>query len=62
MSPGRGEGANTALRDAEMLRHALIDVVERRKSLVEAKAAYEAEMLSYGFAAVESSRQQPLFR
>src|SRR5690242_3488679 len=25
MSPGRGEGANTALRDAKLLRHLLID-------------------------------------
>ncbi len=29
MSPGRGEGANTALRDARFLRHALVDVTQK---------------------------------
>ncbi|HEY1389704.1 MAG TPA: FAD-dependent monooxygenase [Ktedonobacterales bacterium] len=59
MSPGRGEGANTALKDAEMLTHALIDVTARGILLTQAKAAYEEEMLRYGFAAVESSLQAP---
>lgn len=60
MSPGRGEGANTALRDAELLRGALVDVTTKGVPLAEAKAAYEAEMLRYGFEAVASSRTNPL--
>jgi 2-polyprenyl-6-methoxyphenol hydroxylase-like FAD-dependent oxidoreductase len=59
MSPGRGEGANTALRDAELLRHLLVDVAAQRIALARAKAEYEEEMLQYGFAAVAASRSQP---
>jgi 2-polyprenyl-6-methoxyphenol hydroxylase-like FAD-dependent oxidoreductase len=59
MSPGRGEGANTALRDAEHLRHALVDVATKGIPLAQAISAYEAEMLRYGFEAVASSRAQP---
>ncbi|MPZ85317.1 MAG: NAD(P)-binding protein [Actinophytocola sp.] len=62
MSPGRGEGANTALRDAELLRGALVDVTTKGVPLGQAKAAYEAEMLRHGFAAVASSRTNPLMR
>jgi 2-polyprenyl-6-methoxyphenol hydroxylase-like FAD-dependent oxidoreductase len=50
MSPGRGEGANVALRDARVLRHAIV---------AGEKARYEEEMLRYGFAAVEASLRQP---
>jgi 2-polyprenyl-6-methoxyphenol hydroxylase-like FAD-dependent oxidoreductase len=50
MSPGRGEGANVALRDAQVLRHAIV---------AGAKSRYEEEMLRYGFAAVEASLRQP---
>ena len=59
MSPGRGEGANVALRDAELLRHSLVDVVANGVSLARAKAAYEKEMLRYGFEAVFNARHKP---
>ncbi len=59
MSPGRGEGANTALRDARLLRHALIDVVTKGIPIAQAKAQYETEMLRYGFAAVADSLNRP---
>src|SRR5712692_4818670 len=59
MSPGRGEGANTALRDAELLRHALLDVETLGVPLVQAKAQYETAMLSYGFEAVTNSLEHP---
>jgi 2-polyprenyl-6-methoxyphenol hydroxylase-like FAD-dependent oxidoreductase len=62
MSPGRGEGANTALRDAELLRHTLVDVVTTGVPLAQAKAQYETEMLRYGFEAVANSLNKPLFR
>jgi 2-polyprenyl-6-methoxyphenol hydroxylase-like FAD-dependent oxidoreductase len=61
MSPARGEGANTALRDARLLRHALIDVAFNGVPLTEAKARDEAEMLEYGFEAVARSHDEPLF-
>jgi 2-polyprenyl-6-methoxyphenol hydroxylase-like FAD-dependent oxidoreductase len=51
MSPGRGEGANIALRDAETLCRTLI---ERRPI-----AEYQSAMLDYGFAAVNASRESP---
>ena len=59
MSPGRGEGANTALRDAALLRRALVDAVTDRVPLYRAKARYETEMLRYGFRAVADSRNNP---
>ncbi|GAA5081235.1 2-polyprenyl-6-methoxyphenol hydroxylase-like FAD-dependent oxidoreductase [Thermocatellispora tengchongensis] len=61
MSPARGEGANTTLRDAWLLRHALAEVVHEGTPLAVAKARYEAEMLEYGFEAVARSRERPLF-
>lgn len=51
MSPGRGDGANIALKDAALLRHVLDEGGT--------KARYEAEMLRYGFEAVSMSREQP---
>jgi 2-polyprenyl-6-methoxyphenol hydroxylase-like FAD-dependent oxidoreductase len=54
MSPGRGEGANTALRDAALLRRTLASGAP--------KARYEEEMLRYGFKAVADSRDKPLLR
>ena len=59
MSPGRGEGANTALRDARLLRHALLDVVTKGIPLAQAKAQYETEMLRYGFEMVVDSLNKP---
>ena len=54
MSPGRGEGANTALRDAALLCRALAAGAP--------KAGYERAMLRYGFEAVAESRDKPLLR
>jgi 2-polyprenyl-6-methoxyphenol hydroxylase-like FAD-dependent oxidoreductase len=45
MTPMGGIGANTALRDADLLRRQLIPAVH----------GYEAQMLDYGFAAVKRS-------
>ena len=58
MSPGRGEGANTALRDAELLRATLV-AVEQGVPLETAKALYEQELLRYGFEMVARSRDEP---
>ncbi|MFG1702170.1 FAD-dependent oxidoreductase [Nonomuraea sp. M3C6] len=52
MSPGRGEGANVALRDAQLLS----EVLAEGQPL---KAGYEHRMLDYAFTAVEGSRQHP---
>ncbi|MFI6319691.1 FAD-dependent oxidoreductase [Nonomuraea sp. NPDC050556] len=53
MSPGRGEGANTALRDARLLVEAVLSGDVR---------GYEEEMLRYGFAMVAASRESPFMR
>ena len=55
MTPYRGIGANTALRDAAALRRALVGVADERADLIQALAAYEREMIGYGFAAVQAS-------
>jgi 2-polyprenyl-6-methoxyphenol hydroxylase-like FAD-dependent oxidoreductase len=55
MSPGRGDGANIALRDAQVL----ADLLASGMSPTAAKAEYERQMLHYGFAAVAASREQP---
>ena len=55
MTPFRGIGANTALRDAAALRQALLAVARGRGDLIEALAAYERDMIEYGFAAVQTS-------
>jgi 2-polyprenyl-6-methoxyphenol hydroxylase-like FAD-dependent oxidoreductase len=55
MTPGRGVGANTALRDAALLRRELVAVARGRKPLLEAVAAYEAAMIPFGFARVADS-------
>jgi 2-polyprenyl-6-methoxyphenol hydroxylase-like FAD-dependent oxidoreductase len=59
MSPGRGDGANVALRDAALLREVLVAAVAQGRPLTDAKREYEAEMLRYGFAAVAASRDAP---
>lgn len=59
MSPGRGEGANTALRDAVLLAGQLAGVAAGRLPLAVAKRRYEVEMLRYGFEAVAASKQLP---
>jgi len=55
MTPFRGIGANTALRDAAALRHALVAVARGQVGLIHALAAYEVDMIGYGFAAVQRS-------
>jgi 2-polyprenyl-6-methoxyphenol hydroxylase-like FAD-dependent oxidoreductase len=58
MTPGRGVGANTALRDAALLCRNLVAARDGRLPLVEATHAYEAAMRDYGFEAVLKSREQ----
>jgi 2-polyprenyl-6-methoxyphenol hydroxylase-like FAD-dependent oxidoreductase len=58
MTPGRGAGANTALRDAVLLSGLLIDVHQGHKALVPAIHEYEAEMLRYSAEAVRASKKQ----
>jgi 2-polyprenyl-6-methoxyphenol hydroxylase-like FAD-dependent oxidoreductase len=58
MTPGRGAGANTALRDAALLMKRLEEVHRGGKPLVEAVHEYEAEMLRYSSRAVIESRKQ----
>jgi 2-polyprenyl-6-methoxyphenol hydroxylase-like FAD-dependent oxidoreductase len=55
MTPFRGMGANAALRDAAALRRVLVSVVRGKLPLLESLAAYEREMIEYGFGAVRSS-------
>jgi 2-polyprenyl-6-methoxyphenol hydroxylase-like FAD-dependent oxidoreductase len=55
MTPGRGEGANTALRDAALLTTVLSEAGTGRTGLAAAKRRYETEMLGYGFAAAANS-------
>jgi 2-polyprenyl-6-methoxyphenol hydroxylase-like FAD-dependent oxidoreductase len=56
MTPGRGIGANTALRDAELLCRKLVEA-QQGKDAVQAIGEYEREMVEYGFHAVEVSRE-----
>ncbi|QGZ58944.1 FAD-dependent oxidoreductase [Paraburkholderia acidiphila] len=58
MTPGRGVGANTALRDAQLLGSQLVRVTRGELPLVDAVADYEAQMRRYGFHAVAESRKQ----
>jgi 2-polyprenyl-6-methoxyphenol hydroxylase-like FAD-dependent oxidoreductase len=55
MSPILGRGANMALRDASLLASHLVMVAEDKCDLLSAVAAYEAEMLRYGFDTVRRS-------
>jgi salicylate hydroxylase len=55
MTPMAGVGANTALRDAELLARQLAAVNAGEQKLLPAVAEYEREMLKYGFAAVKQS-------
>ena len=55
MTPMGGIGANTALRDADLLRRQLIAVSRKEQQLIPAVHAYKAQMLDYGFAAVRRS-------
>lgn len=55
MTPGRGVGANTALRDAALLVEELRQVAAGDKTLLAGVADYEAAMLPYGYARVADS-------
>lgn len=50
-----GVGANTALRDADLLRRQLTAVAAGSEQLLPALAEYERQMRGYGFAAVKQS-------
>ncbi|GAA4602349.1 FAD-dependent monooxygenase [Actinoallomurus liliacearum] len=54
-SPTGGNGANTALRDADLLRRCLIEAGERRQDLLGAVGDYERQMFEYGGEAVRHS-------
>ncbi|MFC3452839.1 FAD-dependent oxidoreductase [Amycolatopsis speibonae] len=54
-SPTGGNGANTALRDADLLRRCLIEAAEGRRDLVGAVGEYERQMFEYGAEAVQHS-------
>ena len=56
MTPFRGIGANTALRDAAALRPALVAVARGQKDPTEALAVYERDIIQYDLAAVRTSR------
>lgn len=58
MTPYRGIGANTALRDAALLRDTLRDVDAGRRDLLPALSNYERQIVDYGFAAVRASLAQ----
>ena len=55
MTPMAGVGANTALRDADLLRRKLTEVAAGEIDLLPALHTYEQQMLDYGFAAVKQS-------
>ena len=55
MTPGRGVGANTALKDAQLLAERLIAAHRGELGLIEAINGYESRMIDYGFTAVRES-------
>ena len=58
MTPGRGVGANTALRDARLLSQKLTAARDGQVPLLAAIRDYETQMIGYGFDAVRKSRKQ----
>ena len=62
MSPGRGDGANIALKDAQMLLRALLRAAAGTTSFTQSIRGYEADMREYGFQAVADSREKPFLR
>jgi len=62
MSPGRGDGANIALKDAQVLLRTLQGVAAGTACMASAIRGYQAEMLQYGFQAVADSRDNPFMR
>jgi 2-polyprenyl-6-methoxyphenol hydroxylase-like FAD-dependent oxidoreductase len=57
MSPARGSGANTALRDAALLAAELGAAARGAKPVLSAVVDYERAMTDYGFAAVLASQR-----
>ncbi|GIH93499.1 FAD-dependent oxidoreductase [Planobispora siamensis] len=57
MPPSRGIGANTALRDAELLCRSLVAAGSHPAGVTAAIGGYERQMREYGFAAVKASVQ-----
>jgi 2-polyprenyl-6-methoxyphenol hydroxylase-like FAD-dependent oxidoreductase len=57
MSPARGSGANTALRDAALLSQQLVAAAQGQKSLLSGIGEYEQQMVRYGFEAVRASAE-----
>jgi 2-polyprenyl-6-methoxyphenol hydroxylase-like FAD-dependent oxidoreductase len=57
MSPARGSGANTALKDAGLLCQTLTAAAADGADVVAAIGDYERQMREYGYAAVAASRQ-----
>jgi 2-polyprenyl-6-methoxyphenol hydroxylase-like FAD-dependent oxidoreductase len=57
MSPARGSGANTALRDAGLLCRLLAGAGPDHGSLLAAVGEYERQMRDYGYAEVAASRE-----
>jgi 2-polyprenyl-6-methoxyphenol hydroxylase-like FAD-dependent oxidoreductase len=55
MTPARGSGANTALRDAALLSRALARAAADGGDLVAPVGEYEKQMRAYGYAAVAAS-------
>ena len=55
MTPFRGIGANTALRDAQLLARNLIAAHRGERDTLDAIADYERQMIDYGFAAVRNA-------
>jgi salicylate hydroxylase len=55
MTPMAGIGANTALRDANLLRRQIVSVAKGEVELLPALHEYEEQMRDYGFAAVKRS-------
>ncbi|SMD26304.1 FAD-dependent oxidoreductase [Kibdelosporangium aridum] len=55
MTPFGGIGANTALRDAQLLCRNLVEVAAGKRSVLDAVGDYERQMITYGFKAVRFS-------
>ena len=55
MTPTLGRGANLAMRDGALLGRALHAVAREEQAVPAALAAYEREMLRYGFAVVREA-------
>ena len=57
MTPTLGRGANVAMRDGALLGRALQTVTAGQRTLAEALAEYERQMLDYGFAVVREAAE-----